>query len=239
LSNKQKVYAVGDVTHLRVIYEFLEDKLQKTGRHSWVEEELQVLTTPETYIIKPENAWKRLKTRSSAPKFLAAVKELARFRENYAQSHNIPRNRVFKDDAVMELGATRPTNVQTLSKSRLLLRDARKGPIAEGIFAAIKVAADYGPNDFPKPLEQRHKPVGSEGLADLLRVLLKANAEAIGVAQKLIANAADLDDIASGNPDAAVFKGWRNQAFGRDAKALCEGRIALSANGSSVKKVVL
>ena len=239
LSDKQKTYAIGDVTHLRVIYEFLENKLQKTGRHSWVEEELQVLTAPTTYVIEPENAWKRLKTRSSSPKFLAAVKELARFREAYAQSRNIPRNRVFKDDALMEIAATRPANVQALSKSRLLLRDARKGPIAEGIFAAIKAAAKYGPDDFPKPLAQRQKPVGSEGLADLLRVLLKANAEKIGVAQKLIANAADLDDIAAGNPDAAVFKGWRNKVFGRDAKALCEGKIALSAKGSSVEKVVL
>jgi ribonuclease D len=239
LSDKQKTYAIGDVTHLRVIYEFLEDKLKKTGRHSWVEEELQVLTAPATYVIEPENAWKRLKTRSSAPKFLAAVKELARFRETYAQTRNIPRNRVFKDDALMEMAATRPANVQALSKSRLLLRDARKGPIAEGIFAAINAAAKYGPDDFPKPLAQRQKPVGSEGLADLLRVLLKANAEKIGVAQKLIANAADLDDIAAGNPDAAVFKGWRNKVFGRDAKALCEGKIALSAKGSSVEKVVL
>ncbi|MBV1865136.1 MAG: ribonuclease D [Rhodobacteraceae bacterium] len=239
LSEKQKTYAIGDVTHLRVIYEYLEAKLKQNNRHSWVDEELKVLTAPETYVIHPEDAWQRLKTRSNSPKFLAGVKELARFRETHAQTRNIPRNRVFKDDALMELAATRPNSFQDLARSRLLLREARKGQIAEGIISAVKTASGYGPNDFPKPAPQRKKPVGSEGLADLLRVLLKANAEAIGVAQKLIANSADLDDIATGNPDAAVFKGWRNEVFGRDAKDLCEGKIALSAKGSSVEKVVL
>lgn len=239
LSDKQKNYAIGDVTHLRVVYEYLAGKLKQNKRQSWVEEELLVLTTPETYVIEPENAWRRLKTRSNSPKFLAGVKELAKFRETYAQARNIPRNRVYKDDALMELAATRPTSIQALSQSRLLLREARKGQIADGIIAAVKAASNYGPNDFPIPPPQRQKPVGSEGLADLLRVLLKANAEAIGVAQKLIANSADLDDIATGNPDAAAFKGWRNKVFGRDAKDLCDGKIALSANGSSVSKVVL
>jgi len=239
LSDKQKNYAVGDVTHLRVIYEFLANKLKQNKRQSWVEEELLVLTTPETYVIEPENAWRRLKTRSNSQKFLATVKELAKFREIHAQARNIPRNRVYKDDALMELAATRPTSVQDISRSRLLLREARKGQIADGIISAVRAASKYGPDDFPQPLPQRQKPVGSEGLADLLRVLLKANAEAIGVAQKLIANSADLDDIATGNPDAAVFKGWRNEVFGRDAKDLCEGKIALSANGSSVVKVAL
>ncbi len=239
LSSKQKTYAIGDVTHLRVIYEFLADKLQKSKRQSWVEEELLVLTTPETYVIEPDEAWKRLKTRSNSPKFLASVKELAKFREITAQERNIPRNRVYKDDALMELAATRPSTVQDLSRSRLLLREARKGVIGDGIIAAVKAAAQYGPDDIPKPPPQRQKPVGNEGLADLLRVLLKANAEAIGVAQKLIANSAELDDIAAGNPDAAVFKGWRNEVFGNDAKDLCDGKIALSAKGSSVDKVVL
>ncbi|MCP5074207.1 MAG: ribonuclease D [Rhodobacteraceae bacterium] len=239
LSEKQKIYALGDVTHLRVIYEFLATKLEETGRQAWVEEELLVLTSPQTYVIEPEEAWRRIKTRSNSRKFLATVKELAKFRELHARDNNVPRNRVYKDDALMELAATRPKSIQELSKSRLLLREARKGAISEGILAAVEIASGYRPEDYPQAEPQRQKPIGSEGLADLLRVLLKANAEAIGVAQKLIASSADLDAIAAGDPIVPVFKGWRNEVFGRDAKALIQGEIALSANGSSVTKVRL
>ena len=237
LSEKQKTYAIGDVTHLRVIYEYLAQKLAETGRQSWVEEELEVLTNPETYVIDPDESWRRIKTRSNSRRLLASVRELAKFRELHAQSKDVPRNRVYKDDALMELAANRPQSHQDLSKSRLLLREARKGAISEGILKAIRIATACRPEDYPQAGEPRIKPVGSEGLADLLRVLLKANAEAVGVAQKLIASAADLDAIAAGEKTVPVFKGWRYKVFGRDANALCEGKIALSANGSSVTKV--
>ncbi len=239
LSEKQKNYALGDVTHLREIYEFLAAKLAETGRQGWVEEELEVLTSPSTYVVEPDAAWRRIKTRSNSRKFLATVKELAKFREIHARDNNVPRNRVYKDDALMELAATRPQSPKDLTKSRLLLREARKGTISEGILAAVKAAAAYRPEDCPEAEPQRQKPIGREGLADLLRVLLKANAEAVGVAQKLIASSADLDAIAAGAAIVPVFKGWRNEVFGRDAKALCQGKIALSANGSSVTKVQL
>ncbi|PLS20294.1 ribonuclease D [Neptunicoccus cionae] len=237
LSEKQKHYALGDVTHLREIYEFLKRKLHQTKRTSWVEEEVEILTNPETYNANPDDAWKRLKTRSNSRRFLATVQELAKFREAYAQERNIPRNRVFKDDALMEVAATRPKVLGDLGKSRLLLREARKGAIGEGILAAVK-AADAIPNDsLPHVAKARQRPQGSEGLADLLRVLLKAKAEESGVAQKLIANASDLDDIAAGLGADQVFRGWRNEVFGKDAKDLCDGKVALSADGSSVKIV--
>ncbi|MBR9863733.1 MAG: ribonuclease D [Rhodobacteraceae bacterium] len=237
LSDKQKHYALGDVTHLREIYEFLKRKLHQTKRTSWVEEEVEILTNPDTYNANPEDAWKRLKTRSNSRRFLATVQELAKFREAYAQERNIPRNRVFKDDALMEVAATRPKAIGDLGKSRLLLREARKGAIGEGILAAVK-AADAIPNDsLPHVAKARQRPQGSEGLADLLRVLLKAKAEESGVAQKLIANASDLDDIAAGLGADQVFRGWRNEVFGKDAKDLCDGKVALSADGSSVKIV--
>ena len=237
LSDKQKHYALGDVTHLREIYEFLKRKLHQTKRTSWVEEEVEILTNPDTYNANPEDAWKRLKTRSNSRRFLATVQELAKFREAYAQERNIPRNRVFKDDALMEVAATRPKAIGDLGKSRLLLREARKGAIGEGILAAVK-AADAIPNEkLPQVAKSRQRPQGSEGLADLLRVLLKAKAEESGVAQKLIANASDLDDIAAGLGADQVFRGWRNEVFGKDAKDLCDGKVALSADGSSVKIV--
>ena len=239
LSDKQKAYALGDVTHLREIYEFLSKRLDKTNRRSWVEEEVQILTSPETYNTDPENAWRRLKNRSNSRRFLATVQALAKFREEYAQARNIPRNRVFKDDALMEVAATRPKVEGDLGKSRLLLREARKGQIAEGILDAVKQADAISNDALPAVPQIKQRPQGSEGLADLLRVLLKAKAEKAGVAQKLIASTTDLDDIAAGVGGEQIFFGWRSEVFGDDAKDLCEGRIALSANGSSVEIIKL
>ena len=239
LSDKQKTYALGDVTHLREIYEFLAKRLAKTNRKSWVEEEVQILTNPETYNTEPDKAWRRVKTRSTSRRFLATVQALAKFREEYAQTRNIPRNRVFKDDALMEIAATRPKAPGDLGKSRLLLREARKGQIADGIVEAVKQADAIANDDLPIISKVKQRPQGSEGLADLLRVLLKAKAEEAGVAQKLIANASELDDIAAGVGGDQVFKGWRSEVFGNDAKDLCEGKVALSASGSSVKIVRL
>jgi ribonuclease D len=234
LSSKQMHYAIGDVTYLREIYEFLAKKIEKTGRQAWVEEELAILMDPKTYVVDPKQAWRRVKTRSSSWKLLAAIVELAEFRESYAQTKNVPRNRVYKDDAMMELAATRPQSVADLGKSRLLLREARKGPIAEGILNAMKRAAKYNSADVERPANGHEKPQGKEGLSELLRVLLKAKAEQYGVAQKLIATSADLDQIAGGSDELKVFSGWRNDVFGQDAKRLRSGEVALSSNGKNV-----
>lgn len=239
LTDAQKNYAVGDVTHLRVIYEKLSADLKKNGREPWLQEELQVLLSPETYIIKPEEAWKRLKTRTNSGKFLAVARELAEFREAYAQSRNIPRNRVMKDDALMELASTKPANVQELGRSRLLLREARKGDIADGILKAVKAGVNSDPKTWPKVKNEKDKAQVNPALADLLRVLLKAKAENAGVAQKLIATASELDEIASGKRDVPSLKGWRGEVFGEDAMRLCQGEIALTAKGSAVKVVEL
>ena len=239
LTDAQKIYAVGDVTHLRVIYEFLSDKIEKTNRSAWVEEELKVLLSPETYVIKPENAWKRVKTRSNSGRFMAIVKELAAFREIYAQSRNVPRNRVYKDEAMLELGSTKPANMQDLSRSRLLQREARRGDIADGILKAVAVGLEVDPEDFPQPDRSREKLQVNPALADLLRVLLKSKAEDSGVAVKLIATSAELDAIAAGQRDVKSLAGWRNEVFGKDALRLCDGEIALTARGSVVKVVTL
>ncbi len=235
LSEAQKKYAIGDVTHLRRIYEWLRDELERNGRASWLDEEMQALTSPETYVIEPEEAWKRLKTRSNSGAFLAIVRELARFREAYAQRRNIPRNRVFKDDALMELASARPSDMKELGRMRLLLREARKGEIARGILAAIEAGLAVPGEDRPRPASNgRDKLQVNPALADLLRVLLKARCEQEKVAQKLIASAADLDALAAGKRDVAALRGWRAQVFGKDAVALCEGRLALGARGKRV-----
>ena len=239
LTDAQKKYALADVTHLRGIYEFLAEKLQETGRSRWVTEELTVLTSPETYVVAPREAWKRVKTRTSSPKFLAIVRELAAFRESYAQSRNVPRNRVFKDDALVELASNKPKSVEELGRARLLLREARRGDIANGILKAVSEGLSCAPDKMPKADRSRDKLQVNPALADLLRVLLKARTESAGVAAKLIAPAADLDAIAAGVRDVPALKGWRLEVFGEEALQLCEGRIALAADEGAVRVVAL
>lgn len=240
LTEKQQNYALGDVTHLRVIYEYLADRLEKTNRRSWVEEELAMLMDPATYKIDPKNAWLRLKPRTTSRKFLSVVRELAEFREQAAQDRNIPRNRILKDDAIMELAATRPKSEKDLSKSRLVLREARKGYIAEGILAAVKKGESCDPDKMPKIPAQKTRKNGTESLSDLLRVLLKTKASEYGVAQKLIATAADLDAFANGEDDNVhALHGWRKEVFGKDALRLRSGEIALSATPKGVKIIEL
>ena len=239
LTEAQKAYALADVTHLRPIYEHLARQLEKTKRTPWVEEELAVLTDPETYITRPDEAWTRIKTRSSSPRFLAVVKELARFREDYAQSKNVPRSRVFKDDALLELASSRPTTPEELGRSRLLLREARKGEIAERILEAVKTALALPQDALPRPPADERPAQGNPALSDLLRVLLKARSEAEGVAAKLIATASELDALAAGARELPALKGWRAEVFGADALRLCQGEIALSAKGGQIRVVKL
>jgi len=235
LSDNQKAYALADVTHLRVIYEHLRKRLEETGRDKWVEEEIATLLAPETYVTLPENAWMRVKTRSNAPRFLALVKELAEFREAYAQQRNVPRSRVFKDDALVELASTKPKNMDELGRSRLLLREARRGDIAEGILKAVHRAQSLPKDQLPEVDSARQSPQVNPALADLLRVLLKAKTEASGVASKLIASAAELDALAAGKRDIPALQGWRREVFGEDALRLCEGRVGLAARGKQVQ----
>ena len=239
LTDAQSEYALADVTHLRVIYEWLAKQLDKNGRQKWVEEELALLCDPATYTVHPDEAWQRVKTRTTSGRFLAVVKELARFREEYAQGNNVPRSRVMKDDALLELASTRPTSMEELGRSRLLQREGRKTEIAEGILAAIKSGLEMRPEDMPKPDVSREQLQVNPALADLLRVLLKAKSESLGVAPRLIASAADLDAIAAGERNVDTLKGWRAEAFGHDAMMLCRGEIALSAKGSEVRVVRL
>ena len=239
LSDAQKDYAIADVTHLRVIYEFLAAQLRKNGRADWVAEELSLLTDPATYTVNPDDAWQRIKTRTTSGRFLAVVKALARFRETYAQSQNVPRSRVMKDDALLELASTRPATVEELGRSRLLLREGRKPEIADGILAAVKEGLEMKPEDMPRVDASREQMQVNPALADLLRVLLKAKSETLGVAPRLIASSAELDQIAAGDRDVPALNGWRREAFGDDAMRLCKGEIALSAKGNEVRVVHL
>ncbi|MGI3167549.1 ribonuclease D [Pseudooceanicola sp. C21-150M6] len=239
LTEEQKTYALADVTHLRRIYEYLASKLKKQKREKWVEEEISILTSPETYIVRPEEAWQRVRTRTNSSRFLGLVQQLAAFRETYAQTNNVPRNRVYKDDALVELASTKPQSHKDLGRSRLLLREARKGDIADGIIAAVKAGLEMPNDDLPKPDREREKMQVDPALADLLRVLLKAKADSAGVAPRLIAPTSDLDAMSAGKRDLPMLTGWRRDVFGEDALRLCNGEVGLAARKGRVEIIAL
>ena len=235
LSDSQKDYALADVTHLRQIYEYLKSELKENKREAWVQEELNILKNPETYITRPNEAWKRIKIRSNSSKFLGIVSKLAEFREKYAQQNDIPRNRVFKDDALMEIASLKPKSFDELSRSRLLLRDARKGRIASGILESVKAAQVSNFEEVNKEVKLAKNLNGNSALSEMLRVLLKAKSEELGVAAKLIAISADLDSLASGERTVPALLGWRHKVFGKDALDLCNGKVGLFLDGKNIK----
>ena len=235
LTNSQKDYALADVTHLRQIYEYLKSELKQNKREAWVQEELNILKNPETYITRPNEAWKRIKIRSNSSKFLGIVSKLAEFREKYAQQNDIPRNRVFKDDALMEIASLKPKSFDELSRSRLLLRDARKGRIASGILDSVKAAQVSNFEEVNKEVKLAKNLNGNSALSEMLRVLLKAKSEELGVAAKLIAISADLDSLASGERTVPALLGWRHKVFGKDALDLCDGKVGLFLDGKNIK----
>ena len=235
LSDSQKDYALADVTHLRQIYEYLKSELKQNKREAWVQEELNILKNPETYITRPNEAWKRIKIRSNSSKFLGIVSKLAEFREKYAQQNDIPRNRVFKDDALMEIASLKPKSFDELSRSRLLLRDARKGRIASGILESVKAAQVFNFEEVNKEVKLAKNLNGNSALSEMLRVLLKAKSEELGVAAKLIAISADLDSLASGERTVPALLGWRHKVFGKDALDLCNGKVGLFLDGKNIK----
>jgi ribonuclease D len=238
LSQKQLDYALGDVTHLRQIYLTLSERLNETGRGHWVAEEMAILTAPTTYFTEPGEAWRRVKARSHSPKYLAVVRALAQWRETSAQARDVPRSRVLKDDALLEIASARPKTPEELGKLRLIQREARRPEVASGIVAAVAEGEACPPDDRPSlpPAPQRRQ--GSAAISDMLRVFLKARAEKLGVASKLIASSADLDALAGEeNPDLPALKGWRREVFGDDALRVMSGKLGLVARPGGVELI--
>ena len=238
LSEKQLNYALGDVTHLREVYEKLRDKLEKNKRYHWVAEEMAHLNNPAIYQIDPRETWRRLKVRSTKPKFLAILQEVAALREEEAQRRDIPRNRVLRDDALTEIAAHAPKTLDDLSSLRALHQGQAGGAMGEAILAAIDRGNKMKNADYPVPA--RHRTLGTKNgpATDLLKVLLKVKCDAHGVAQKLIANSDDIEAIAQDdNADVRALQGWRRDIFGNDALALKHGRLAMTADGSKIQVV--
>ncbi|MEO3433513.1 ribonuclease D [Inquilinus sp. CAU 1745] len=238
LTEKQLHYALADVIHLRPAYEKLRAQLAETGREKWLGEELKVLTDAGTYITQPEDAWQRIKTRSSDPRFLAILRELAAWRETEAQKRNQPRGRILRDDALMEIAAHAPKTTEELARTRGLSKSMAEGWQGTGLLAGIERALALPRDQRPKPEQKPALPQGLGPTVDLLRVLLKMKCEANDVAQKLVASASDLELIAADDEaDVPALHGWRREMFGEDALALKHGRVALAIEAGQVKAV--
>ncbi len=236
LTERQLSYALADVTHLRRIYETLVEQIAEAGREAWVAEEMAALADPATYATEPDEAWKKLKTRSSNGRFLAVAQRLAAWREREAQARDVPRSRVLKDDALLELCALQPRTADDLSRARLAFREGRKGDAADAILQAVREGLDTPVSEQPDPPPVKAPKAGAAAVSDLLRVLLKARSEQIGVAQRLLASSADLDAIAAEDaPETPVLTGWRRDAFGEDALRLKRGEIALACGADGVR----
>jgi ribonuclease D len=239
LSEAQLTYAIADVTHLAELYPILHARLEKAGRLSWVTEEMAAMTDPELYNVDPLNAWRRLKPRKHQVKYLAVFAAVAAWRERTAQQRDQPRGRILKDEAIDELAAQAPTEVDALNRLRSVPKGfggSRYGPeLIEAIAEALRDPEAHAPK-----IERDLTPVSpaAGAVVELLKVLLKARAEDAGVASKLIATVADLEKIASSDrADSAVMKGWRREAFGEDALKLKRGELALVLDGTRVRVV--
>jgi ribonuclease D len=233
LSRQQLDYALADVTHLRVIYERLFEQLERSGRAHWLSQEVGGLTNPATYEQPPELAWKRIKVRSRDPRFFAVVQALAAWREREAQGRDLPRNRIMRDDLLLEVAANRPTTLEDMAKLRRVSLD--RG-MARSVVEAVGEALALPVSALPKIEPPAKLPRGIGPLVELLRVLLKFKSEEHHVAQRLVATTDDLEQIAAFDaPDVAPLKGWRREVFGDAALALKRGEIGLAVRGSEVK----
>ncbi|MEW5423838.1 ribonuclease D [Amorphus sp. 3PC139-8] len=235
LSEHQLAYALADVTHLREVYAYLDRALAEQGRSEWVQEEMATLTSPDTYRLEPELAWTRLKMRVRQPRDLAVLRAIAAWREREAQSRDVPRGRVLKDDALYEIAAQKPKDEAALARLRTIPRGFERSKSGRDILATVATAADSPKETWPEPPKARQAPEGANAASELLKVLLKQVAEANGVAAKVIATSDDLERIAAGDDDeVAALSGWRRELFGEQALALKEGRLALTFDGRKV-----
>ncbi len=235
LTEKQITYALGDVSHLRKVYVRLRDQLIATNRIDWVREEMEVLTNPETYRIDPQEVWRRFKWRADKPRLRALLRELAAWRELEAQRLNVPRNRVVRDEALMEIAHHAPANGHELARTRGLSTGFSESRQGKEILEAIARANALPLDQCPPGDARRFLPPGLGPVMDLLKVLLKQVSEEHGVAAKLIATTDELEEIAA-DDDAKVtaLHGWRRELFGNLALALKRGELALSVKERKV-----
>ena len=235
LTQKQLDYALADVLHLRPVYDELAKRLDESGRAHWLEEEMATLTDPGTYRLAPEEAWRRIKTRGGNRRFFAVLKEAAAWREREAQGRDIPRNRILRDDSLLDMAANAPQTPEALSRTRGLSNGFAAGRMGKELLKAVKNGLNLPDAEIPKRPKRDRSPSGIGPLTDLLKVLLKHQCEQHHVASRLVASADDLTRIAADDKaDVRAMQGWRRELFGSKALDLKHGRLAISANGSGI-----
>jgi ribonuclease D len=238
LTERQLAYALDDVTHLQVIYGRLKRKLEQTDRSGWLADEMAILEDPKTYQVNPEESWRRLKTRSDKPRFLAVLKEIAAWREREAQTRDLPRSRMLKDETLVEIAAHPPKDADALGRCRGLSKNFAEGRMGEAILEAVRRGLAIPESEAPKMEARPDVPSGLGPVIELLRVLLKTRCDQHEVAQKLVASGGDLELIAAqDDADVPALAGWRREMFGEEALKLKHGKLALTAAGKRVKVI--
>lgn len=235
LSERQLTYAMADVTHLRIAYEYLFGQIQKENREAWVDEEMAILQNPGTYNLAPDDAWKRLKARHNGRRAAAILQKVAAWREAEAQERDQPRGRILKDDALYEIANQAPKSKSELDSLRAVPKGFANSKAAQKLLAAVKSGLEIPKDDLPTFSKPKPMPPGITPVVELLKVLLKMKCEEHSVAQKLVANVSDLEMLAA-NDEApiAALKGWRREIFGDTALALKHGEISLGLKGRRV-----
>ena len=241
LTERQIRYALADVVHLRTVYEKLQQQLASNGRAGWFSEEMAELSNPETYRGDPAEAWRRFRLRGRVePRFFGVLRELAAWRETAARQRNLPRARIMRDEAVLEIAAHIPKTIEALARTRSLGRGIAEGKLGGEILETVRRGLAEAGSLEPPTSSKGEPPAGAGPLIELLRVLLKQRCEEHQVAQKLLASAEDLEAIAA-DDDAAVpaLSGWRREIFGKDALALKHGELALTVRRNRISLVAL
>ena len=240
LTQRQIDYALADVIHLRPIYEKLKRKLRHNGREAWLGQEMDILTDPETYRLSPDDAWRRLKPRSHDRRFLAVLQQVAAWREEEAQRRDVPRNRVLRDEQLLDIAAHRPKTAEVLGRTRGLSLDFAQGRLGTGILAAVEAGLAVPENERPKPVKRPELNGDPGPLVELLKVLLKLRCREHHVAQKLVACTPDLEQLAlDDEAPIPALQGWRREIFGEAALALKRGELALGADGKEIAVIDL
>ena len=234
LSPAQIDYAIADVTYLRDIYHFLRSKLEASGRLAWLGDEMALLTSASTYEQHPENAWERFRNRARKPRDLAVLMEIAAWRETEAQSRDVPRSRILKDDVLIEVALAAPKTAEALSNLRAFPRSMEKSRAGGEILAAIERGLARDPKTLPK-IERERRSGATGATVELLKVLLRQVSDGHGVAAKMIATVDDLEAIATDDrAKVAALSGWRRELFGTKALELKHGRLALTVEHGKV-----
>ncbi len=237
LTDRQLAYALSDVTHLRLVHAGLAERLEKTGRETWLGEEMATLLDPATYRLEPDEAWQRLKPRGMSRNGLGVLKEISAWREREAQRRDLPRGRLVKDEALLEIAASQPKRIEDLARIRALPRGNADGPFGKALLEAVARGLALPADKVPTLPDRPNLPRGLGPVVEVLKVLLKMTCETHHVAAKLVASVADLERIAAGESDVPALRGWRHEVFGKDASALLEGQLGLAVEGGQVRVV--